>query len=147
MHRRRHASRWVRSGADVVGPACRSRGTGMVATTAGVAVFIGFLLLAVQVLLGLYATTVLSAAAFDATRHVATAGGDERAVGTAEQRLRAVLGRAYDDIELRWDLSDQSVVRLTVVAAGPQLLPDALDGPLPFDRVARTFTVRTERVR
>jgi hypothetical protein len=71
-----------------------------------VAVFLVLLLFAVQVLLNLYATSVVTAAAFDAARDVASAGGDLTSVDIAEAKARDVLGRYADRVSFEWTVPD-----------------------------------------
>ncbi|MCA1844944.1 MAG: hypothetical protein LC792_17475 [Actinobacteria bacterium] len=104
----------------------------------GVAMFLLLLLFAVQVLFGLYATTVVNAAAFDAAASVAAQDGDgvSPAEATARRHIGALAGRAT----FTWALEDDAV-RLTVVAPRPRLLD------LAAPDIRRTVRVRRERVR
>jgi hypothetical protein len=104
-------------------------GAGIVSTFIGAVVFLLFLLFAAQLLLGLYAESVVSAVAYDAAK---TAAGADGRVALAEADARRQLGA---DIEFRWSVSDDAV-RLTV------RVPRWGRGP-----VERTVTVRAERVR
>jgi len=119
-------------------------GTGIIGTVVGVVIFLSLLLFAVQVLVGLYATTVVSAAAYDAAKTVAGsdagAGAAARAVAVDEARRR--LGRAGEQASFIWGDSPDSVV-LTVRAPRPQFLP----GSLGLPDVVRTVRVRVEAVR
>jgi hypothetical protein len=110
----------------------------MIGTVMGVAVFLLFLLFAVQVLLGLYATTVVNAAAFDAAASVAAQDGNgaSRAEAAARRHIGALAARAT----FTWDMEDDAV-RLTVVAPRPRLLD------LAAPDIRRTVRVRRERVR
>lgn len=65
-------------------------GTSPVTAVFGVGIFLGFLLLAVQVLLHLYATSTVSAAVFDAARLVA--GEETVGCAAAEQHALGLLG-------------------------------------------------------
>ncbi|HUF33478.1 MAG TPA: hypothetical protein VMN58_09760 [Acidimicrobiales bacterium] len=125
-------------------------GAGLIGTVFGVAAFLVLLLFAVQLVLNLYATTVVTAVSFDAARIVA--GADAGAAGrveseaTAESFARGLLGR-YEEagrLDMTWDY-DSDVVRLRVQATHPtRLLPDVV---FPFQRVDRTITVRLEDFR
>ena len=65
----------------------------MVSALAGTTAFLVLLLFATQLLFNLYATSVVTAAAFDAARVVAGAdGGPDRITG-AEAQARRMLGR------------------------------------------------------
>ena len=104
----------------------------------GVTVFLTLLLFAVQVLVGLYATTVVTAAAYDAAKSVAGADrqAPEVAVATARRRIGALGGQA----RFSWAIDDD-VVALTVRAPRPTLLP------LVSPDVERTVRVRVESLR
>ncbi len=65
------------------------RGSGPVTSVFGVAMFLGFLLLASQVLVHLYATSTVTAVAFDEARRASVDGGSCAAV---EGRVRERLG-------------------------------------------------------
>ncbi|HVF73947.1 MAG TPA: hypothetical protein VM938_02765 [Acidimicrobiales bacterium] len=117
-------------------------GTGIIGTVVGVLIFLSLLLFAVQVLVGLYATTVVSAAAYDAAKTVAgaDAGADSRAVAVDGARRR--LGRVGEQASFTWGEAPDVVV-LTVRAPRPQFLP----GGLGLPDVVRTVRVRVEEVR
>lgn len=120
----------------------------MVATLFGVLVFVLLLLFAAQVLVGLYTTSVVTAATYDAARIVAgaDAGTEEPARHDAEAGARRQLGRAGEDMRFAWTV-DADAVRLTVRAQRPTLLPRALAGGVGLGDIVRTVQVRTERVR
>ena len=120
-------------------------GSGATSALAGVAAFLAFLLLAVQVLIHLYATSMVSAAAFDAAR-LASA---EASAGPAVARTHglALLGD-YGRRVRSFDITvgaDDVVVR--VRAASPALVPVALARVLSADSIDRTVTMRRERQR
>lgn len=117
-------------------------GTGIIGTVVGVLIFLSLLLFAVQVLVGLYATTVVGAAAYDAAKTVAGADGGvgSRAVAVDDARRR--LGRVGERASFEWGESPEVVV-LTVRAPRPQFLP----GSLGLPDVVRTVRVRIEAVR
>ena len=126
----------------------RDRGAGLVGTVAGVTVFLAFLLFAVQLLANLYSTSVVTSAAHEAARMVATDPrplGDPAQLARAEAHARQLLGRYGDRAALEWDLSDPEVVGLRVVVDNPRFLFAALDGALGFDTVDRTVRVRVEQ--
>ena len=107
--------------------------------------FLLLLLLAVQVAFHLYASSVVSAAAFDGARLAAADGG--LAPVEAEAHVRRLLGRYGDErIEVTFAPDPDDVV-LTVVAESPSLLPQSLRRPLRMDRIERTARVRVERER
>lgn len=124
-------------------------GVGLVSSLTGVTVFLVLLLFAVHLVLNLYATSVVTAAAFDAARVVAGRDGDEAA---AERQARELLD-GYDEGDLAFEWSYRStdgdaepdVVELRVAARHPtSLLPSAV---VPYQEVDRTVRVRLERVR
>lgn len=113
--------------------------------------FLLLLLLAVQVLFNLYATSAVTAATYDGARLAAgsDAVDDGAARAAAEQHVRDVLGRyGRDRIELSWpdDPTGRDIV-LTVRAENPSFLPRGLRRPLGFDTIERTVRVRAERPR
>ena len=88
----------------------------------GVALFLGFLLLASQVLLHLYATSTVTAVAFDAARRAAAAGpeGAERDRCRVEAaRARASLGTWGSTASVSCDHRDGEFVTVTVRGASP----------------------------
>jgi len=118
-------------------------GAGLIGSIVGVTVFLTLLLFAVQLALNLYATSAVSAVAWDAAREVALAGDPDR----AEQRARSILD-PYEErggqLSFDWDVSRDDVVVLHVVAEREPLLANIR---FPFQRVERTVTVRWERFR
>jgi hypothetical protein len=139
MRRTRPRIRSIRSGGE-------ERGAGLVAATAGVSVFLVFLLFAAHVLYNLYATSVVTAAAYDAARVVAGAearGNVRDAEAQGGARLRALLGRyGADHLELvDFSESTNDVVVLHVRARNPSLLL----GRSPFRVIDRRVRVRVER--
>ena len=109
--------------------------------------FIAFLLFAVQVLLNLRATSVLSAVGYDAARRVAAAGGEPAARDAAEADARRALGRYGASVRFEWNLADPDVVVLHVLGHNPTLALPGLAGPTAFADVDRTIRVRVERFR
>ena len=109
----------------------------------GVMVFLVLLLFAVQVLFNLYATSVVTAAAFDAAHQVADAGGDPAAQAHALDHAHHVLGRYYDKVRFDWVGSDDQHVQLHVHAENRNFA----FGGLRLDAlqvVDRTVKVRVE---
>jgi hypothetical protein len=119
-----------------------------------VTVFLALLLVAVQLLWNLYATTVVSAVAFDAARVVAgsgpTGGGapDDAAArrAVAESAARRLLGRYGRRVTFDWSGSDDDTVALRVRADNPSFVVRAWAGSLGFDHIDRTVRVRVERL-
>lgn len=129
------------------------RGTGMVSSVVGVTAFLTLLLYATQLVLNLYATSTVTAAAFDGARIVAGARGGTTAEAEAELHIRDVLG-SYDDtgsLALSWEYRDTDaipgpdVVALTVDAEHPTRLLRVV--PVPYQHIVRTVVVRLEALR
>ncbi|MDQ1445339.1 MAG: hypothetical protein QOI20_1803 [Acidimicrobiaceae bacterium] len=121
-------------------------GAGVVSTVFGVSIFLVFMLFAAQLLLGLYAESVVGAVTFDAAKTVAGANSidDPSAPARADVAARRRLGRLGDGAAFDWAVSDDAV-RLTVRVRRPPVLP----GLLPDVRgpIVRRVRVRAERVR
>jgi hypothetical protein len=119
-----------------------------VGTFIGVAIFLVLVLFATQVLFGLYATSVVTAATYDAAKTVAgaDAGGEVSARADAEANARSQLGRFGDDVRFDWQPAADTVA-LTVRAPRPSLLPRALVSGVGLGDIVRTVRVRSERVR
>ncbi|MFN0090675.1 MAG: hypothetical protein ACKVWR_10475 [Acidimicrobiales bacterium] len=119
------------------------RGSSVLGAGLGFVVLLSFLLLATQLLLGLYARSLVSSAAFDAARTASGAGDAEPASllaarRLAEQRLDEQLPGAA---AIEWGPLDADVVELTVRSPAPAVLP----GYSPT--VERRVRMRVERVR
>lgn len=149
-------SRWPAHWPPHRGPAAPGRddGQSLLGAVAGVAVFLGFLFFAVHLVVSLYATSSVTAHAYDAARRVAAADvdhDDPAAVRAAQRRaeadVRATLGRYAERVEpFDWSGTTGDVVRLRVRADNPSFLVFA-DGLLGVEEIDRTVTVRVERVR
>ncbi len=111
----------------------------------GFAIFMTLLLFAVQVLVRLYATSTITATAFDAAREVATAPGDPSVeVPNAQASATQRLGRfGASHTTFSWLEVDGQQVVLRVVATAPGFLP----GMGSLRHIDRTITVRRERFR
>lgn len=118
-------------------------GSSSITSVFGVAIFLGFLLLAAQVLIHLYVTSTVTAVAFDTARRAATDGGD---CAAAELRARSALGGwAADPAEVVITCT-QGADLTTVRIAGPSpalglRIYGQLSGAPTIDRGA---SVRTE---
>ena len=130
-------------------------GAGLIGTIAGVLVFLAFLLFAVQLLVGLYATSAVTSAAFDGARLVAGSRTDHadrtrgrpgpsrgRAAHARPARPARRPGRRFD-----WTGSDAARRRRARPGAGARFLLPGLGGPLGFDHIDRTAHVRVEVAR
>ena len=120
-------------------------GTGVVALPWGVLAFGAFLMLAVQVAVHLYATSIVTATGHEATRRAALEGADPAATAGAERWLRSRLGSSMDIESIRWT-TNSDIVALEVVARPPNLLLDAaaLSG---LRTIERRFEMRRELAR
>jgi hypothetical protein len=143
-----------RPGPPVAGPVAGDSGTGLIATLAGVLVFLVFLLFTVQLLVDLYATSASTNAAFDGARMVAGSRadhGDSAAMqairSAAEARVRAELGTFGGSIELDWSGSNDDTVQLRIEGDTPRFLFPGFSGPLGADHIDRTVRVRVESFR
>lgn len=138
-----------------VGRRCRGdAGASLVATSAGVLVFLVFLLFAVQILIGLYGRSVVTSAAYDGARSVAGARVDhddpvavERAQAAATARMRQQLGDVGSRASFDWSGSDADTVVLRVEADNPRFAFGGMTGPLATDHIDRTVRARVERPR
>lgn len=150
---RKTSSRSSSGAEEVGGDGGGEAGAGLLGPIIGVTVFLVLLLFAVHLVLNLYGTSVVTAAAFDAARLRAGGAGAEVSEGEAERHVLELLGayRADGRLELSWRYPDTDgdgapdVVALRVVAEHPTNLVAGLD--LPLQRVDRTITVRMERLR
>ncbi|MGI9120640.1 MAG: hypothetical protein ACR2G7_11070 [Acidimicrobiales bacterium] len=119
----------------------------------GVTIFLVLLLFAVHLVLNLYGSSVVTAAAFDAARLRAGDGGTTVTEAEAEaQALQLLAGyRRGGRLQMTWSYPDTDgdaeadVVALRVVADHPTNLVAGVR--VPFQRVDRTVTVRIERLR
>jgi hypothetical protein len=110
----------------------------------GVAIFLGFLLFAVQVLVHLFATSAVTAAAFDVARAVAADDGIGRV--EAEANARDLLGAYGDRVTFTWAETPDEVV-LTVTGPTPAPLLEAVADLGAFDGIRREIRVRKEGFR
>lgn len=112
----------------------------------GVLIFLGFLMLATQVLVHLYATSTVSAVAFDTARRAAAEGADCDRIDAADRVRRALgsYGRRIDDPVCT---SGEQETVVTITGPTPARVGAALGGGFGLDRIERTARVRTEDVR
>ncbi|MEI7592198.1 MAG: hypothetical protein WCK41_03145 [Actinomycetes bacterium] len=130
------------------------RGAGLFGVIAGVTVFLAFLLMAVQLLVNLYAVSAVTSAAFDGAHIVAGhrfADRDfssmQRAQTEAEAKVRAELGQFASQVTFDWSQSTDQAVALRVRGRTPRFLLPGLGANLGFDRIDRTAHVRREDLR
>jgi hypothetical protein len=129
------------------------RGVGMVPTAAGFLVFLVFLLLAVQVLYGLYATSTVRGALNDAASRAANgvageaelarlADDAERSLGPMGERTTILLRLVDDDAD-----GVPDVVVGSALADPPRFVPPGLSGVGGLDDIDVSVRVRIERFR
>lgn len=121
-----------------------SAGTGLTGTLVGFAIFLTLLLFSAQVLVKLYATSTLTAAATHAAEDAAYSLDPAAAAPSAEADARSRLGGfGASHAVFTWVEADRDAVVLRVTARTPGFLPL----PGEWSRVSRTVRVRTERFR
>lgn len=141
----------MRSVADLPrGPHRRGEGddgTGLIGAVSGLAVFLALLLSAMQLVVGLQATSATTGVAFDGAHLVAAAPAEaEHAARTeAEGTMRRLLGRFGERLRFDWSGSGPDVVVLRVRGPLPHILPPSLAGPLGYAELDRTVRVQRER--
>ena len=126
----------------------RSRGedgVGLVALPWSVLAFGAFLMLAVQVAVHLYATSIVTATGHEATRRAAFDGGSPAALADAERWMRSRIGSSMDIQSIRWTTT-RDAVALEVVARPPNLLGDA-SALSSLRSIERRFEMRRELAR
>ena len=125
------------------------RGAGLLSTAAGVVVFLVFLLFAVQLLFGLYASSMVTAVANDAALRAASADAPPLAIIEAD--ARDSLGEVGSTATFEWDVDDADgdgapdTVVLEVVTRPPRFVPPSIGGSIGLDEVRRTVRVRAEQ--
>ena len=127
-------------------------GTGLIASLAGLLVFLAFLLFAVQTLVALHTRSVVTDAAYEGARAVAGARVDHTdpasvaaAQADATELVRRLLGRFGDRVEIDWSGTTADSISLTVRARPPGFLWAALRGP-GAALIDRTVHVRVEEM-
>jgi hypothetical protein len=129
------------------------RGVGMVPTAVGFVVFLVFLLLAVQVLYGLYATSTVRGALNDAASRAANGAAGEaeltRLADEAERSLGPMGRRTTILLRLEDDDADgvPDVVVGSALADPPRFVPPPLRGVAGLDDIDVSVRVRIERFR
>ncbi|MGH9229658.1 MAG: hypothetical protein ACRD07_13210 [Acidimicrobiales bacterium] len=129
------------------------RGVGLVPSAAGFVVFLLFLLLAVQVLYGLYATSTVRGALNDAASRAANGPTSqaqlERLADDAERSLGPMGERTTIRLRLEDDDADgvPDVVAGSAVADPPRFVPPPLGSIAGLDPIDVAVRVRIERFR
>jgi hypothetical protein len=123
-------------------------GDSPITSIAGVMIFLGFLLLAAQTAIHLYAVSTSTSIAFDEARRVAaavTTGGYDCA--SAESAVRTRLGRWGHELTVTCTGDDTSAEQVAVRLVGPSPanLVGAFGDATGLDTFDRTVRVRTER--
>ncbi len=119
--------------------ASAQRGAGIFSSVFGLMFFLTFMLLAVQVLWSLYATSVVTSAAYDAGRTAARSGD----AGAGQARFAQAIGGYDADIAIAVPSGEGTVV-VTVSGENPSLLPERFATALPFASIDRTIEIRRE---
>jgi hypothetical protein len=117
------------------------RGTGVVGTAFGAAVFMAFLLLATHTLLSLYATSVVTSTAWDAARSVAGSGASDAAVVAEVHARERLSGFDNTSVDIQRNATDVSV---HVQVDRPMFLPTALARRSGLGRIDKTVHTRAE---
>lgn len=125
-------------------------GTGVLATTFGITIFLTLLMAASHVLLNLWVISSVDAVAYDAATDVATSGASDAEMSAATRvaidRARQALGGYGDDVELSFsEVSDTRVV-LDIRAPQLSLFPPGVARFFDPDGVTRRIIVRREPV-
>jgi hypothetical protein len=120
-------------------------GNGPVTAVFGVGVFLAFLLFAVQVMLHLYGTSTVSAAAFDGARLMAAEDGISCAA--AGSHVRDVLGPYGARVSVTCPVRTAEVVAVQVVGPSPAPLVDGFLSGFDLGAIDRTARVRVETFR
>lgn len=132
------------------------RGVGVFGTSIGFVVFLLFLFFALQVMVGLYATSTLRATLNDAANRAAAGGAKapadlDRLAAEAEASLGEMGRRPSTVIEL--DMVDEDGDGLGDVVVGraravpPRFVPPSIGGMIGFEEITAGARVRVERVR
>jgi hypothetical protein len=120
-------------------------GSGPISTIFGVVIFLGFLLLATQTLVHLYASSTVSSAVFDAARRGAAEGGGGCTAAVA--RARSLLGDYGQRNEVELACSDTTgSLRLTFRGPTPANLIGGFGATMGRGGIERTATVRLEGI-
>ena len=113
-------------------------------------VFLVFLTFAVQLLFGLYATSMVTAVAADATQRAASTDGAPLEVIEAD--ARASLGRVGDTATFQWSREDtdadgiDDTIVLAVTIDPPRFVPASLGDATGFGQIQRTARARVEQL-
>jgi putative Ca2+/H+ antiporter (TMEM165/GDT1 family) len=129
------------------------RGTGLVASFAGLTVVILFMTFAAQVLLSLYATSTVRATLHDAASRAADQRTGQPNLGALAAQAEASLGEMGDRTSITLQLLDDDgdgaadIVLGHAVAIPPRVVPPSIGGMIGFDHIDVSVRVRIERLR
>lgn len=127
------------------------RGTGMIGSIIGLSLFFGFVLLAMQVAVALYATTVVTSAAFDAARIYSSSSTTGADWSVAEAHASDQLGAWGSEVDFSVEEvgGDGGRERVAVRATGhaPALLPRWIGELTGTRSIDRTIEVRAAEFR
>jgi hypothetical protein len=118
-------------------------GSSSLSSVFGVAVFLGFLLLASQVMTHLYATSTVTAVAFDGARRASAAGGD---CSSEEVRARSALGAWGRTAWIRCERSEAGTTTVRIAGPSPARALTFRVGAGTPPQIDRSATVRTEDI-
>lgn len=120
-------------------------GTSVVGTTFGFVVFLGLLLFAVNLAVGLYARSTATAIGFDHARHLAQRGG--ACAASTAQTEQAVVDRLdgwWRRVQVAAGCDGERATVRVDATSSRSLLPSGLLRPTRLAELHRTFTVRLE---
>lgn len=117
-------------------------GVGLISSVAGLTAFLAFVLFAAQVLVHLFATSYVNAAAFDAARLASGAAGISE--GAARAHGLQVLGPYASRVSTFAVVVDAHHVTVHVEADSPGLLPRAFGRVVGTSSIDRRVTLRRE---
>ncbi|WP_419841352.1 hypothetical protein [Candidatus Poriferisodalis sp.] len=120
-------------------------GVGLVALPWAVLAYLVFLMLAVQVAVYFYSTSVVTAIGYDAAHRAAHRGGGVSARADAERWLRSRIGPAVEIMSLRWTATAETIA-LELTARPPSVLINT-SAVIGRRDVERRFEIRRESAR
>ena len=117
----------------------------MLGTTFGFVAFLGFLLFAVNLAVGLYARSTATAIGFDQARRLAQQGaGCAGSVGEVQAEIGRRLGGWWRDVDVAATCDGATATVRVDATSSRSLVPAALLRPTRLAELHRTFTVRIE---
>jgi hypothetical protein len=129
------------------------RGLGLIGSVTGLLVTVLFLAFAVQVMLGLYATSTLRAVLHDAASRGADGLPPPGRIDHLEAEARRSLGRMGERTTVELEVEDTDGDGLGDVVVGravtqpPRVVPPSIGGMVGFEEVQAGVRVRIERPR